>query len=69
MHMDLFCKATSKSTYGAIHKAAGLTVPGCSIISTGTIPVEQKSVGYQWEPLAGMASGGHSCQWFFGKGW
>ena len=44
MHMDLFCKATSKSTYSAIHKAAGLTVPNRSIISTGTIPVEQKSV-------------------------
>ena len=29
-----------------IHKAAGLTVPGRSIISTGTIPVEQKSVDW-----------------------
>ena len=28
----------------AIHKVAGLMVPGHSMISTGTIPVEQKSV-------------------------
>ena len=28
----------------AIHKVAGLTFPGCSMISTGTIPVELKSV-------------------------
>ena len=31
-------------TNSAIHKAAGLTVPGRSMISTGTIPVEHKSV-------------------------
>ena len=30
--------------YSAIHDAAGLTVPRHSMISTGTIPVEQKSV-------------------------
>ena len=29
---------------GAIHRAAGLTVPGRSMNSTGTIPVEHKSV-------------------------
>ena len=28
----------------AIHKVIGLTVPGCSMILTGTIPVEHKSV-------------------------
>ena len=28
----------------AIHKAAGLTVPGRSMILTGTFPMEQKSV-------------------------
>ena len=28
----------------AIHKAAHLTVPGCSMTLPGTIPVEQKSV-------------------------
>ena len=32
----------------AIHKAADLTVPGRSMISTGTIPVEQKSVHWLW---------------------
>ena len=32
------------SKYSAIHKAAGVTVPGCSMILTGTIIVEQKSV-------------------------
>ena len=32
-----------------IHKAAGLTVPGRSMISTGTIPVGQKSV--HWLPM------------------
>ena len=32
------------SIYSAIHKAAGFTVPSRSMISTGTIPVEHKSV-------------------------
>ena len=32
--------------FNAIHKAAGLRVPGHSIILTGTIPVEQKSVDW-----------------------
>ena len=32
------------NSYSAIHKAAGLTVPGRSMIWTGTIPVEHKSV-------------------------
>ena len=32
------------AVYSAIDKAAGLTIPGRSMISTGTIPMEQKSV-------------------------
>ena len=28
----------------AIHKAVGLTIPGHSMTSTGTIPVEQKNL-------------------------
>ena len=32
------------ATNNAIHKATSFTVPGCSMISTDTIPVEQKSV-------------------------
>ena len=42
---DLFL--TTNGLYGiysAIHKGAGLTVPGCSMISTDIIPVEQKIV-------------------------
>ena len=34
----------SRYTNSAIHKAAGLIVPGHSMISTGTIPVEKKNV-------------------------
>ena len=36
--------ADDELLYSAIHKAAGLTVPGHSMISIGTIPVEHKSV-------------------------
>ena len=53
----------------AIHKAASLTVPSRSMITTGTIPVKHKvSTGCQWERLAGTTSGGCSSQWFFGNG-
>ena len=47
-------------TNSAIHKAASLTVPDFSMISTSTIPVEQKRVHWlrQWEPPAGTAWGG-----------
>ena len=37
----------------AIHKAAGLTVPGRSMILTGTIPLEHKSVHWQLMGAAG----------------
>ena len=38
------CPFKSANVNSAIHKAAGLMVPGRSKISAGTIPVEQKSV-------------------------
>ena len=40
-------------TNSAIHKAAGLTVPGHSMISTGTIPMEQRSVHWLTMGAAG----------------
>ena len=44
------------TSYSAIHKAASLMVPGHSMISTGTIPVEHKSV--HW--LSMGAAGGNN---------
>ena len=45
-------------------------VPGCSMISTGTIPVEQKSVHWLSMGAAGRNGlGGCSGQQFFGSGW
>ena len=45
--------------YSAIYKAAGLMVPGLSMILTGTIPMEQKSV--HWLSM-GAASRNHLCE-------
>ena len=42
--------------YSAIHKATDLTVPGRSRISTGTIPVEQKSIHWLSMGAAGRNS-------------
>ena len=42
-----------KMSISAIHKAAGLMVPSCSMILTGTIPVEHKSVHWQSMGAAG----------------
>ena len=59
--------------YSAIHKAAGFTVPGRSMISTGTVPQflgnRKMSFGCEWGLPAGTVSGGHCCQWLFGNGW
>ena len=57
--------------YSTIHKAAGFTVPGRYMISTGSlIPGNRKvSIGCEWGLPAGTVSRGHSCQWLFGNGW
>ena len=54
--------------YSAIHKVDGLTVPGRSMTSTGTIPVEQKSV--HWLSMGATSRNGLwgcSSQCFFWK--
>ena len=43
-------------TNSAIHKEAGLTVPSHSMISTATIPVEQKSV--HWLSMGAVSLNG-----------
>ena len=54
------------STQSTIHKATGLTAPGCSMALTGTIPVEQNKSLKPWMgeqslntvPAGGRQSGG-----------
>ena len=60
MQGNIFRFAEMYFIYSAIiYKATGLTVPGRSMISTGTNPMEQKSVHWlSMGPPAGMALGG-----------
>ena len=71
MQGNIFRFAEMYFIYSAIYKAAGLTVPGHSMILTGTNPVEQESVhwlsmgGHRQEwPLGGRGHSGHQ---FFGE--
>ena len=53
-------------TNSAIHEAAGLMVPGCSMALPGTI--SETAISREWEPVAGPASGGHSnCEQLCGR--
>ena len=65
-HLTAQMLQLSECSYSTIHKAAGLTVPGHSMILTGTIPVEHKSV--HWLSMGATSRnglGGYSSWQFF----
>ena len=68
-HFLLFCRE-QLVTYSAIHKAAGLMVPGHSIIWLVQFHCSTKKcpIGCEWELLARTPSGGGSSWWLFGNG-